>query len=293
MPRYAYVNGAYLPHKNAAVHIEDRGFQLADGVYEVIACIHGHLADERGHMDRLERSLAELDMPMPMDRQTMAIIMRELLRRNRTQNANVYIQVTRGAAKRDFPYPSKDLQQSVVMTTWSFNYDNQPKMEKGVKAVTVPDIRWKRRDIKTTALIAQVMAKQKAVEQDAYEAWMVDDDGFVTEGASSNAWIVTKDGTLVTRKATTDILRGVTRTALDAIRQELQIKMEERSFTPQEAYEAEEAFNSSAVALVTPIVEIDGHKIGNGKPGKVTLRLYEEYRAYVDGLRGEQIGWKA
>ena len=293
MPRYAYINGSYVFHNDATVHIEDRGFQLADGVYEVIACIHGHLADERGHMDRLERSLAELDMPMPLDRAVFKLIMRELLRRNRIQNANIYIQVTRGVAKRDFPYPDNDLPQSVVITTRPFNYDGQAKMEHGAKAVTVPDIRWKRRDIKTTALIAQVMAKQRAVEQDAYEAWMVDEKGFITEGASSNAWIVTKDGTLVTRKATTDILRGVTRTALDAIRQDLQIKMEERSFTPQEAYEAEEAFNSSAVALVTPIVEIDGHKIGSGKPGKVTLRLYEEYRAYVEGLRGAQLGWKA
>lgn len=293
MPRFAYVNGAYLPHDAASVSIEDRGYQLADGVYEVVACIHGHLADERGHLDRLQRSLAELGMDMPVRRETLAFLMRELLRKNRLSNANVYIQVTRGKARRDFPFPSNDTPQSLVMTTWPFNFDNQPKMEKGAKAVTVPDLRWKRRDIKTIALLPQVLAKQKAVEQGAYEAWMVDDEGFITEGASSNAWIVTKDGVLVTRKATTDILRGVTRTAIDKLREELQIKLEERSFTPQEAYEAEEAFNSSAVALVTPIVEIDGHKIGDGKPGKVTLRLYEEYRAYVDGLRGEQVGWKA
>ncbi len=293
MPRYAYVNGSYVPHGDAAIHIEDRGFQLADSVYEVVACIHGHLADERGHLDRLERSLKELDMGLPVDRRAISLIMRELLRRNRLQNANVYIQVTRGRAKRDFPYPAAAIPQTLVMTSWPAVFDSLEKMEKGAKAVTVPDIRWKRRDIKTTALIGQVMAKQQAAEQGAYEAWMVDDNGYVTEGASSNAWIVTKGGTLVTRKATGDILRGVTRTALDRIRQELGIEMEERSFTPQEAYDAEEAFNTSAVALVTPIVDIDGHQIGSGKPGAVTLRLYEEYRAYVNGLRGEQVAWKA
>lgn len=293
MPRYAYVNGSYEMHDEAGVHIEDRGFQLADGVYEVIACINGHLADERGHLDRLKRSLAELGMDMPVPDRTLQFIMRELLRRNRLSNANVYLQVTRGATRRDFPFPVTDIPQTLVITTWPCRFDNQKKMETGSKAVTVPDIRWKRRDIKTVALIAQVLAKQKAVEQGAYEAWMVDDEGFVTEGASSNAWIVTKDGVLVTRKATTSILRGVTRTAIDKIREDLQIKLEERSFTPQEAYEAEEAFNTSAVALVTPIVEIDGHKIGSGKPGKITRRLYDEYMAYVEGLRGEQLRWTA
>lgn len=293
MPRYAFVNGAYVPHEEAAVHIEDRGFQFADGVYEVIACIHGRLADERGHLDRLQRSLSELGMEMPMHRETIQFVVRELLRRNRLSNALVYMQVTRGVAKRDFAFPSADVAQSIVVTTRHFRYDNQQKMEKGVKAVTVPDLRWKRRDIKTVALLPQVLAKQKAVEQGAAEALMVDDNGFITEGSSSNAWIVTRDGVLVTRKATTDILRGVTRTALDKIREELQIRLEERSFTPEEAYDAAEVFVSAASALVTPIVEVDGRKIGDGKPGRITLRLYEEYRAYADGLRGEQEGWTA
>ncbi len=293
MPRSSYVNGAYIPHKDASVHIEDRGYQLADGVYEVIACIHGHLADERGHLDRLQRSLSELDMNMPVQRNSLQFIMRELLRRNRLSNANIYIQVTRGEAKRDFPYPANSMGPSLVITTWPFQFDNQSKMEEGVKVVTVPDQRWKRPDIKTIALLPQVLAKQKAVEQGAYEAWMVDNEDFVTEGASSNAWIVTRAGTLVTRKATTDILRGVTRTAIDKIRKDLQIEMEERSFTPAESYEAVEAFSTSAVALVTPIIDIDGHKIGSGKPGEVTMRLYDEYISYVNGLRGEQLGWAA
>jgi len=293
MPKYAYVNGAYVSHRDASVHIEDRGFQFADGVYEVIASIHGHLADERGHLDRLERSLGELDVAMPVAREVLQFLMREVLRRNRLSNANIYIQVTRGAARRDFPYPSANISPSLVITTWPFNFDDQPKMKTGVRAITVPDQRWKRRDIKTVALLPQVLAKQQASLEGAYEAWMVDDDGYITEGASSNAWIVTKDGTLVTRQVTNDILRGVTRTSIDKLRDKVRISLEERAFTPQEAYEAQEAFNSSAVALVTPIVDIDGHQIGTGKPGPLTLQLFEEYMAYVEGLRGEQIEWQA
>lgn len=293
MPRIAYVNGAYVPHTHAQVHIEDRGYQLADGVYEVIAMIGGRLADERGHLDRLERSLKELRIAMPSSRETLRHIIRETARRNLAHNANIYVQVTRGVSKRDFPFPAADVRPALVITVRPFRFDGQAKMKSGAKAITVPDIRWKRRDIKSTALLPQVLAKQAAVEKGAFEAWMVDDNGFVTEGASSNAWIVTKKGVLVTRPGGTDILRGVTRTALDRLRADLQIKMEERPFTVKEAYAAEEAFNSSAVALLTPIVEIDGRKIGTGKPGPVTMRLYDEYRAYVNGLRGGQVKWKA
>ncbi len=293
MPKFAYVNGCYIPHADATVHIEDRGYQFADGVYEVIACIHGHLADERGHLDRLARSLSELGMDMPVAEQTLCLVMRELLRCNRLSNALVYIQVTRGQARRDFPFPGEKTAQSLVLTTRPFAFDNTEKMEQGCKAVTVPDIRWARPDIKSVALLPQVLAKQQAVEQGAYEALMVDRDGFITEGASSNFWIVTRDGTLVTRPASGQILRGVTRTALDKLRGELQIKLEERAFTPQEAYEATEAFVTAASAIVTPIIDIDGHQIGDGKPGPVTRRLYEEYRAYAEGLRGEQVRWSA
>lgn len=293
MPRIAYVNGAYVPHDRAHVHIEDRGFQFADGVYEVIALIGGRLADERGHLDRLERSLKELRMELPVARKTLQHLIRETARRNRAKNASIYLQVTRGASKRDFPFPAAGVPMSLIITVRPFRFDGQAKMKTGAKAISVPDIRWKRCDIKSVALLPQVLAKQAAVEKGAYEAWMIDDDGFVTEGASSNAWIVTKKGVLVTRPGGTSILRGVTRSALDKLRGELQMKLEERPFTLKEAYEAEEAFNSSAVALVVPIVEIDGRKIGSGKPGPVTLRLYEEYRAYVEGQRGEQVKWKA
>ena len=293
MPRYAFVNGQYIHHGAATVHIEDRGFQFADSVYEVIACINGKLADERGHLDRLERSLSELGIALPANRSSMSFIMRELLRRNRLKNANIYIQVTRGVAKRDFPFPNDDTPSTLVMTARVFNFDGNAKVKQGAEAITVPDIRWKRRDIKSTNLLAQVLAKQEAFESGAYEAWMVDDDGLVTEGASSNAWIVTKEGRLVTRQATEDILRGVTRTALEKICADLQIKIEERAFSVQEAYDAQEAFNTSAVALVVPIIKIDGHVIGTGEPGPVARRLYEAYRAYAAGDAGEQVAWKA
>lgn len=293
MPRIAYVNGAYMPHEDASVHIEDRGFQFADGVYEVIACIHGRLADETGHLDRLERSLSELGMDLPVLRQTLKIIMRELLRRNRLQNANLYIQVTRGQAPRDFKFPRAEVPPTLVMTARPYRFDDNPANMKGIKAFTVPDIRWKRRDIKTVALLPQVLAKQNAATQGGGEAFMVDEQGFITEGASSNVWILTGDGRLLTRKANSEILRGVTRTALQAICTELQIKVEEKNFTVEDAYDAVEIFTSSAVALVMPVIELDGRMIGDGKPGKVSRRLYDEYRAYVDGLRGEQLQWKA
>ena len=293
MPRYAYVNGQYVPHKDAAVHIEDRGYQFADGVYEVIACINGKLADEQAHYDRLARSLSEIGMDMPVPEKTLGHLMRELLRKNRLSNANVYIQVTRGAAKRDFKFPAAGTPQSLVLTARPFRFEAGQNLIKGAKVITVPDIRWKRRDIKSVALLPQVLAKQKAAEKGAYEAWMVDDAGFVTEGSSSNAWIVTRDKKIVTRVANHNILRGVTRSALEKLCAELQFKLEERSFTKEEAFRAQEAFTSSAVALICPVVEIDGHKIGTGKPGPVTLRLYDEYRAYVEGKRGAPVRWKA
>ncbi len=294
MPRYAYINGSYTAHNKACIHIEDRGFQFADGVYEVIACIHGCLADERGHLDRLQRSLSELGMDMPVSRQTLQLIFRELLRKNRLKNANIYIQVTRGIARRDFPFPDHETTPlSLIVTTWPFRFDGNPRVKDGARVITVPDQRWARRDIKTIALLPQVLAKQHAVEAGAYEAWMLDKNGYITEGSSSNAWIVSQDNKLITREPSHDILRGVTRTAIDKLRQEMGIEWEERPFTPEEAYRAQEAFTTAAVALVVPVIAIDDHKIGTGKPGPVALGLYKEYRAYVDGLRGEQLKWKA
>lgn len=292
MPRVAYVNGSYVPHHQATVHIEDRGFQFADGIYEVVACINGKMTDERGHLDRLERSLDELGIEMPVTRTTMSFIIREMVKRNKLKNANVYIQVTRGVAKRDFPFPA-DVPSSIILTARNFQFDDNKNVQNGVTAMTVPDIRWKRRDIKTTMLLAQVLAKQEAMDGGAYDAWMVDDEGFVTEASSSNAWIVTKEGKLVTRNASTSILRGVTRTAFEKICSDLQMKIEERPFTPEEAYQAQEAFNTSAVALVVPVIMLDGKKIGTGEPGPIARKLYAEYRAYANGERGEHVEWKA
>lgn len=291
MPRYAYVNGFYLPHREAGVHIEDRGFQFADGVYEVIALINGRLADETGHLDRLERSLSELSIAMPVSRENLLFILHEVIRKNRVRNAGLYIQVTRGTARRDFAFPVDEVPPTLVITARTFHFDGNANVQNGVRAVTVPDIRWKRRDIKTTGLLAQVLAKQEAVRKGAYDAFMVDDNGYVTEGSSSNAWIVTQDGRLVTRQATQSILRGVTRTALLSLSAELGIVFEERPFTVEEAYLAREAFCTGAVALIVPVIELDGRKIGDGRPGLVTRKLYEAYRAYA--RQGRALNWKA
>jgi D-alanine transaminase len=290
MPRYAYVNGRYVRHNDAAVHIEDRGFQFADGVYEVVACIEGYLADERGHFDRLERSLRELKIAMPVPRRTLSHILREIVRRSRLDDAAIYIQVTRGVWKRDFPFPPPGTRPSLIVTARPFKFATNAARKTGIRVITVPDIRWKRPDIKTTSLLAQALAKQEALDKGVQDAWLVDEKGFVTEGSSNNAWIVNDRGVLVTRPAEgNDILRGVTRTALLALKS---VKVEERAFKVTEAYKAREAFTSSATALIMPVVEIDGRKVGDGKPGPVTMRLYEEYMAYVRA-RKAQVSWKA
>jgi D-alanine transaminase len=292
MSRFVYVNGSYLPYHQAAIHVEDRGFQFADGVYEVISCIDGHIADERGHLDRLERSLNELQMSMPVSRQSLSILIRELLRLNRHKNGYVYIQITRGVAKRDFYFPDKNTKCSLIILSRPFNFDENYNVLEGIKVITTKDIRWKRPDIKSIALLPQVLAKQKAVESGAYESWLVDDQGYITEGASSNAWIVL-DNKLITRDASGKILNGVTRSAMKKLINDNKLSIEERPFKPEEAYNAKEAFTSSATALIMPVIEIDNKIIGDGKPGKITQRLYAEYRAYVNGLRGKQVGWSA
>ncbi|NCC23125.1 MAG: D-amino-acid transaminase [Alphaproteobacteria bacterium] len=293
MPKTAYVNGRYVPHGEASVHVEDRGFQFADSVYEVIGVINGDFADMRGHLDRLERSLSELRIDMPVRRAVIPFIVRELLRRNRLRNANVYIQITRGAAPRDFAFPKKPVVPTFVMTARPFSFDAKRIEDKGVRVVTLPDRRWARRDIKTTNLLPPVLAKQEALDAGADDAWLVDREGFVTEATASNAWILTKDGVLVTRAPTHDILKGVTRSAILPLLEAEGLYLEERAFTPLEAVEAAEAFSTSATALVTPVVAIDGRTIGDGKAGPLTVKLYKAYRDYVrKGLDG-QIGWSA
>ncbi len=291
MPRISYINGRYVPHREARVHVEDRGFQFADSIYEVIALIGGKLADERGHIDRLGRSLAEIGMTLPVSRQALGMIMSELVRRNRARDGGLYIQVTRGVAARDFKFPSAETKPSLIMVLMPAKYNIEQRKKTGRKVITVPDLRWKRRDIKSTALLPQVLARQAAVEADAYEAWMIDDKGFITEGAASNAWIVNAKGELVTRPTSEHmILKGVTRNALQEICRKARIKVIERAFTVKEAYAAKEAFCSSAVALIAPVVTIDGKKIGTGAIGPVTEKLFDLYMDYV--RNGGQHGWK-
>jgi D-alanine transaminase len=283
MSRIAYVNGRYLPHAHAMVHIEDRGFQFADGVYEVCEVRGGHLVDERRHMERLARSLTELRMALPMPLSALGVVLRETVRRNRVRDGLVYLQVTRGAARRDFILPAPGTPQSVVVTARSLDPVRLERVaSEGIAVVTVPDNRWERVDIKSVSLLPNVLAKEIARDAGAKEAWFVDQDGFVTEGASSNAWIVTRDGKLVTRAADRGILRGITRTVtLDLIAAQ-QLDLEERKFTVEEAYAAREAFVTSASQLVMPVVAIDGRPVGNGAPGLLATAMRRDFHRFAE-----------
>ena len=274
MSRIAYVNGRYLPLRDAVVNIEDRGYQLSDGVYEVCVVRDGRLVDETRHMRRLARSLAELSIRQPMAPSALAIVLREVVRRNRIRNGVVYLQVTRGVAPRNHQFPSESVKPSVVVTARPADIAKADQAAAtGIAVVTTPDIRWKRVDIKTVSLIGNVLAKQKAKEAGAGEAWFVDEDGYVTEGASSNAWIVTAGDVLVTRGANNAILKGVTRdVVLDLLRKK-GFQFDERPFTVAEALEAKEAFITSAGNLVMPVVYIDGQPISDGRPGTLSLEL--------------------
>ncbi len=283
MTRVVYANGEYLPYAEAAVHVEDRGYQFGDGVYEVCEVRDGCLVDERRHMLRLRRSLKELKIDEPMELRTLGVILRETVRRNRVKDGIVYLQVTRGVARRDFAFPAKGSPRSVVCFARSLSRSKLDKRAAaGVAVVTVPDIRWQRVDIKTTNLLAQALARQHAKESGADEAWMVDGQGFITEGASCNAWIVTDTGNLVTRSAESGILRGITReVAMEAARTR-GLHFEERPFTVEEAKSAREAFQTSASGLVMPVVTIDGQIIGSGKPGPIALGLRKAYHSVAE-----------
>src|SRR3546814_362286 len=282
MSRIAYVNGHYLPHADATVHVEDRGYQFADGVYEVVLVYDGAMVDEIPHLDRLDRSLSELQIPQPMTRPALRSIMRELLRRNRIRTGLIYMQVTRGVARRDHPFP-KNPQPSLVMTAKRVTLPSAAAVENGVRVISIRDIRWERCDIKTVALLPNVLGKQQAREAGAYEAWQVDDDGYVTEGTSTNAWIVTQDGELITRSANQAILNGIARLSLLKLAERENLRFVERRFTVAEAKQAREAFISSATAFVTPVTQVDEAVIGNGKAGSVGLGLREAYLAYAAG----------
>jgi len=283
MSRVAYVNGRFVPHGEAAVHIEDRGFQLADGVYEVWAVLGGMLGDAAGHFERLDRSLGELFMAPPMSRAALQVVLKETVRRNRVREGLVYLQVTRGVAPRDHAFPNPAVPVSLICTAKRVDRAAaDARSERGVGVITAPETRWSRCDIKTVGLLPNVLAKQQARAAGAMEAWFVDDAGFVTEGASSNAWIIDKDGVVRTRDTQANILRGITRKTLMSILAREGLKVEERPFTPQDALEAREAFITGAGALLLPVVALNGKPIGGGKPGEVAKRLR---RLYIEEAR--------
>jgi D-alanine transaminase len=280
MSRIAYVNGRYLPHAHATVHIEDRGFQFSDGVYEVCEVRGGRLVDEARHMARLDRSLKELRIAHPMPASALAVVMRETVRRNRVRDGIVYLQVTRGAMKRDFPFPPAGTRPTVVVTARGHDLARiEQQAADGIAVITMPDIRWQRVDIKSVALLPNVLAKQTAREQGGREAWLVDAKGFVTEGASSNAWIVSRDNKLITRPLGSGILPGITRSVVLDLIAAQGLKFEERAFTVEEAYAAREAFVTSASQIVMPVTSIDGRPVGNGAPGLVAAALRRDYHA--------------
>ena len=280
MPRIAYVNGRYVRHSLAGVHVGDRGDQLADGVYEVCEIRGGPPIDEERHMARLDRSLGELSIRWPMDKAALGVVMREVVRRNRISDGIVYVQVTRGVAPRDHAFPNPEVRPSLVVTARSMAVDvRDERARRGVTVITTPDNRWGRVDIKSVALLPNVLAKQKGRAAGAFETWFVDGQGLVTEGTSTNAWIVTGDGRLVTRQTDHGILAGITRAVLlDLIARE-GLAFDERAFSVAEALAAKEAFLTSATTAVTPVVQIDGNKVGNGRPGRLAQRLRRAFFA--------------
>ena len=275
MSRIVYVNGEYLPEQAAKISIFDRGFLFADGVYEVSSVLEGRLIDNRGHLARLRRSLDALRIRMPLDEAGIEHVQKALIERNRLREGIVYLQITRGAADRDFPYP-RATAPSLVMFTQARALRDVPAARTGIKVISVPDLRWARRDIKTVGLLAPVMAKQAALDAGVHDAWMVA-GGKVTEGSSNNAYIVNAGGSIVTRRLGNEILHGVTRAAVLALSRQAQIAVEERAFTLDEAYAAREAFVTSASIFVLPVVEIDGRCIGTGAPGPIARRLRTLY----------------
>ncbi|MCA8889287.1 MAG: D-amino-acid transaminase [Parvularculaceae bacterium] len=283
MPRIAYVNGAYVPLADAAVHIEDRGYQFADGIYEVVVFSDDRIWDLDGHLARWKRSLAALSIAEPMSERALRLVLLRLKAINRLREGYIYMQATRGVAPRNHPFPVEGTAPSLVMTAKPVNLAKlQANAERGVGVITMPDIRWGRVDIKTVGLLPNVLAKEAAREAGCAEAWLVR-DGKVTEGSSSNAWIIDQRGVLVTHPLGNEILGGITRATTIECAHELQLTVEERAFSVEEALQAREAFISSAMNLVTPVTKIDGAKIGDGKPGETALRLRA---AYINRNRG-------
>ncbi len=288
MTRVAYVNGRYIRHAEAAVSINDRAFLFADGIYEVIEIFEGQLFDEEGHLERLARSAKKLRLTLPVGAAALKMILRELVARNRVAYGHVYLQVTRGAAKRDHFFPKPGTPATLVAFAQTADRAAaEAKARAGIKVISMPDIRWKRPDIKSTSLLPNVLAKQQARDAGAYEAWLVDEQGFVTEGASSNAWIVNAEGVLVTRPADSSILRGITRTRVLEMAAAKNMIVQERSFTLAEAQAGQEAFVTGATTLVLPVVAIDGQQVGAGTPGPVALSLRAAIHCYAPVHEGK------
>jgi D-alanine transaminase len=280
--RIVYVNGRYVPYAQAAVHVEDRGFQFADAIYEVCQVRAGHMVDEARHMARLARSLGELKIPAPMSAGALAHVMRETIRRNRVKDGLVYLQVSRGEGPREFVFPPHDVPRTVVCIARAVaRASHEALADTGIAVKTMPDIRWRRADIKTVMLLPACLAKEAARAEGAREAWLVDNDGFVTEGASSNAWIVSGEGTVITRQIAPTILAGVTRATLIDLLGEEKVPYLERPFRVTEALQAREAFVTSATNTVMPVVRIDGSPIGDGRPGPLTQRLRSKFDQFA------------
>jgi D-alanine transaminase len=283
MSRIAYVNGRYLPLRQAMVHVEDRGYQFGDAVYEVCEVRQGRLIDERRHLERLKRSLDALQIRLPMLPAALGVVLREVIACNRIGYGIVYLQVSRGVARRDHAFPAPEVAPSVVVTARPLNARrNEALAAAGIAVISVPDNRWGRVDIKTTGLLPNVLARQAAVAQGARDAWFVDKDGRVTEAASANAWIVTQAGRVVTRPADHGILKGITRTVLFDVIKAQGLSVEERAFTLSEAYAAREAFVTAASQIVLPVVRIDGQVIGEGKPGPLATALRHTFHQYAE-----------
>lgn len=284
MSRIAYVNGRYVAQRDAAVNVEDRGYQFADGIYEVVHVYRGRFIDEDRHLGRLERSLREIALPMPMPRASLVKVLHEVVRRNRVQEGLLYMQVTRGVARRDHAFPARPIPPALVVTVRRIPPYPKSIEGWGGAAITHPDLRWARRDIKSTALLPNVLARQAAREQGAAEAILYEQDGTVTEGAATSFWIVDKDGILRTRQLGEQILPGCTRGALIALMQEQGVPFQEGPFTLDDVKTAREAFISSATSFVKPMLKIDGRNVGDGKPGPISRKLFDMFALHVKGL---------
>lgn len=278
MSRIAFVNGQFVPHNEAVVHIEDRGYQFADGVYEVCEIRDNQVIDLDGHLKRLQYSLSELQMNMPMNEFALAVKMKQTVKLNRVKDGLIYLQVTRGVSPRNHAFPPSHVKSSIVLTAKSVSPTSKKSYyENGVAVISVPENRWARPDIKTIGLLPNCMAKQEAKEQGAFEAWFVDDDGLVVEGSSSNAWIINQDNEIITKSADGSILKGITRAAILRQIEAHNLTVVERPFSLREAILAKEAFISSATTIVLPVVKIDNHLVAGGKVGEIAKNLFKEF----------------